>query len=76
MTQASQRTRDARAVELDRMTKRDLAAMCAAGIRRPDGGRTIVEGAHPVASWTKDEIVSTILSIEFPPEASVFGGRK
>lgn len=67
-SQASQQARDKRARELNRMRKRDLAAMCAAGIQRPDGGRSIVEGAHPVASWTKDEIVSTILNIEHPRE--------
>lgn len=69
--EASQRARDARVRELTRMTKRDLAAMCAAGIQAPDGGRVVVEGgAGPVASWTKDEIVSTILGIEHPQEAS------
>lgn len=66
MTQASQQARDQRARELSRMPKRDLAAMCAAGVQRPDGGRTIVEGAHPVASWTKDEIIATVLGIEYP----------
>lgn len=72
MNQATRPSRDARVKELDRMTKRDLAAMCAAGIHRPDGGRTVVEGgAGPVASWTKDEIVSTILGIEYPGAHSI-----
>jgi hypothetical protein len=60
------RTREERRAELSRMTKRSLAAMCRDGIRRPDGGLAFIEGAHPVERWDKDEIITSVLSVEYP----------
>jgi hypothetical protein len=60
------------------MSKHTLAGMCRDGIRRPDGGLTTIEGAHPVITWDKHDIISSILSIEYParpapPEANSDG---
>jgi hypothetical protein len=48
------------------MAKARLVAMCRRGIARPDGGRTIVEGAYPLSRWTREEILNVILDVEFP----------
>jgi hypothetical protein len=66
MTPAQPKTRDERVRELTRMSKAALAGMCRDGIRRPDGGVVTVEGAHPVITWTRDEIISTVIGIEYP----------
>ena len=58
--------RDARRRALNRMAKARLVAMCRRGIARPDGGRTIVEGAYPLSRWTREEILNVILDVEFP----------
>jgi hypothetical protein len=60
--------RDARCVELTRMPKHTLIVMCRTGVRRPDGGAIRVDGAAPLEEWSKDDLVSTVLSIEYPPE--------
>ncbi|MGI8446963.1 MAG: hypothetical protein ACR2MP_07245 [Streptosporangiaceae bacterium] len=62
--------RQLRRAELDKMTKRQLVTKYRAGIRGPDGS-TVRYGssAHPPESWRKDELVSRILSIEFPSPA-------
>lgn len=63
--------RYARRAELSRKTKAALAAMCRAGIATPDGGRVIIEGGmHPVSSWSKDDIIASVLSVEFPPDVA------
>jgi hypothetical protein len=66
VTQPQPKTRDQRARELSRLSKRDLAAMCRDGIRAPDGGLVCVEGAYPVITWDKHDIINSILSIEHP----------
>jgi hypothetical protein len=55
---------------LNRMSKRDLARMCADGIVGPDGSRTVIEGAYPVEQWLREEIVASILKVEFPSEVT------
>ena len=62
-------TREQRSKALNRMSKRDLAAMCRDGVLEPDGGRRVIEGGYPVVGWRKDEIVASILRIEFPEPA-------
>jgi hypothetical protein len=62
--------KDARRGQLARMTKARLIALCRSGVTRPDGGRSIIEGAYPLESWTKDDLVSSIMAAEFPPEAT------
>jgi hypothetical protein len=64
-------TRDDRARELTRMPKRELVRLCTTGIRRPNGQTTTVEGAHPVSSWSKDDLISTILGIEHPLDGAL-----
>lgn len=58
--------RDARCVELSRMPKHKLIVMCRTGVRRPDGHAIRVTGASPLEEWSKDDLISTILSIEYP----------
>jgi hypothetical protein len=54
-------TRDARRVELRRMTKYALLRVCAT--------RGMTGGYSPVERWTKAEIISAILTAEFPENA-------
>ena len=67
MTQMSQQeAREPRRRTLARMSKYALAQMCQAGVRTPAGTRVVIEGgAAPVIDWAKDEIVETILDVEF-----------
>jgi len=61
------KTRDERAIELTRKSKVDLARQYMTGVQKPDGSLTY--SLHPVADlmkWRKDELVSSILSIEYP----------
>jgi hypothetical protein len=67
MAVSPSRDRAARSRELNRMSKRELAALCVSGVRAPDGVLVTVEGAYPVAQWLKQEIVTKILEIEQPP---------
>jgi hypothetical protein len=61
---------DARAVALSRMKKTQLIRMYRNGIRRPDGTMAAYGGGmHPPEKWRKDEIVGSILGIEFPGDA-------
>jgi hypothetical protein len=62
--------RQLRRAELAKLSKRRLAVKYRAGVRTPDG-RTVRYGggAHPLESWRKDELIDSILSIEFPPPA-------
>lgn len=50
--------RDRRAVELSRMSKRDLVARY-----RALGG---IGGIHPPEKWSADDLIASILSMEFP----------
>lgn len=60
-------SREQRRAELDAKTKAEIIAMCKAGIPNHRGGKTTVWGAHPLEQWTKDELVSTVLDVMFPP---------
>jgi hypothetical protein len=63
--------RDSRCVALTRTPKHKLIIMCRTGVRRPDGGLTRIEGgACPLEEWTKDDLISSILSVEYPPEVT------
>lgn len=62
-------TRDERVSELSRTPKWKLVKMCQAGVRRPDGGLSYIEGAHPLEQWSKDDLISSILSVEHPASA-------
>ena len=50
-------------------SKRDLIGLCREGVPNPRGGRTQVWGSYPLEKWTKEEIMNTILDIEYPPQA-------
>jgi hypothetical protein len=50
--------RDVRLRELGKLPKARLVA-----IYRPN----CLGSAHPLSSWSRDELISSILSIEFPP---------
>jgi hypothetical protein len=63
-------TESERRAELSRTPKHKLILMCRTGIRRPDGGRSCIEGAHPLEQWSKDDLISSILSVEFPAEVT------
>lgn len=63
--------RDDRVKQLARMSKQALIGMCRDGIPNLRGGTTTVWGRHPLEKWTKDEIVATILDIEYPPPAAM-----
>jgi hypothetical protein len=62
-------TREQRRKALNRMSKRDLAAMCRDGVLAPDGSTCVIEGGYPVTEWRKDEIVASILRVEYPEPA-------
>jgi hypothetical protein len=51
-------SRDNRVKELSRMSKARLIA-----IYQPH----CLWSAHPLATWGKDELISSILSLEYPP---------
>jgi hypothetical protein len=53
--------------QLVKVSKQELIGMCREGVPNPRGGRTQVWGAHPLERWTKEEILNTILDIEYPP---------
>lgn len=63
--------RNARRAALARTTKGRLIDLCRAGVTKPGGGRVIIEGGmHPLTDWSKDDLVSSIMSAEFPPEVT------
>ena len=68
---------DARVRELQRMSKAALAAMYRRGVTGPDG-QVIRYGwsEYPLGKWAKDDLISSILSIEFPAGALVPGGAR
>jgi len=67
--------RDARRRELNKLTKTQLARICARGVRTPDGGISYIEGgAHPLSAWRKDEIADSILRAEYGPLPSETAG--
>lgn len=67
MADLSKAAWDARAMRLNRMTKTQLIDMYRRGIKNPYGSLVRYGGgAHPPEHWRKDEVVNTILAIEFP----------
>lgn len=52
-------------------TKQALIGMCRDGIPNPRGGRTHVYGRYSLEKWTKDEIIATILDVEYPPPVTM-----
>lgn len=61
--------RENRRRELDKLTKARLIRMCRTGITRPGGGVSYIEGGmYPLDQWRKDEVIGSILAIEFPPD--------
>jgi hypothetical protein len=57
--------------QLAKMSKAALIEMCRAGVPNPRGGTTMVWGRYSLDKWTKDEIVATILDIEYPPPVTM-----
>lgn len=58
--------RDRRALQLSRMSKSALTSLYLAGVRTPDGRVTrSLNTRDDLQRWRKDEIVNSILSIEF-----------
>jgi hypothetical protein len=63
--------RYARRTALSKMTKARLIIMCRTGVSTPDGGRVIIEGGmYPLTAWSKDDLIASILSAEYPPEVT------
>jgi hypothetical protein len=63
--------KDARRGQLAKMTKARLIALCRSGVTRPDGGRSIIDGGmYPLEQWSKDDLISSIMTAEFPPEVT------
>jgi hypothetical protein len=64
-------SRDQRRAALNRKTKAELIRLCKAGVPTPDGGVCHIEGGmYPLEKWTKEEVVNSILSAEYPPEVT------
>ena len=63
--------RNERRRQLARTSKQHLIDVCRSGVANSRGGRTQVWGAHPLEKWTKEEILGTILDIEYPRPADM-----
>jgi hypothetical protein len=64
--------RGARRAALWRKTKPQLIAMCRAGITKPGGGAVVIEGGmYPLGQWSKSDLISSIMSVEFPAGRAV-----
>jgi hypothetical protein len=62
-------TRDERARQLSRTTKAVLCRMYRTGIVTPQGTTALyLDGMYPPEQWRKDEVISVILRIEYPPD--------
>jgi hypothetical protein len=64
--------REARRRELSKMSKAELCRMYRRGVRTPEG-RLVAHGGgmYPLETWRKDEVISSILGIEYPaPEVN------
>ena len=70
--------REDRRRELANMTKGALCRMYRAGITTPSGGQIQwIGGMYPPEQWRKDEVISSILRIEYPaPDAAESGGPR
>jgi hypothetical protein len=56
-----------RRTQLRKMTKARLIAMYKNGVAAPDGRKVYYGGGmYPIEQWTKDEVVSSIVNIEYP----------
>lgn len=66
------RSKDSRLAELDKPTKARLIAMYRGGVRTPEG-RLARSGAsaHPIGTWSKSDVIASIMTAEFPPEVTV-----
>jgi hypothetical protein len=63
--------RSARRAALARMPKARLITMCRTGVTAPGGGRVVIEGGmYPLTAWSKDDLIASIMSAEFPPEVT------
>lgn len=63
--------KDDRRAALWRKTKPELIAMCRAGVTKPGGRAVVIEGGmYPLARWSKADLVSSIMSVEFPGRRS------
>jgi hypothetical protein len=61
-TTEREQARETRRRELDKLTKTRLIAMYRA--------RGYLGSAHPLSAWTKAEIVSSLLGLEYPEPTS------
>lgn len=60
-------TRDERVTELNRMPKAQLIRTCKAGVRKPGGGLCYIDsGMFPLESWQRDELINSVLQVEYP----------
>jgi hypothetical protein len=62
------KSKDSRRAELDKLTKARLIAMYRGGVRTPEG-RLARYGAsaHPIGTWSKSDVIASIMTAEFPP---------
>lgn len=64
-------TRENRRRELAAMTKTALCRMYRDGVTTPHGTVSRwIGGMHPPEQWRKDEVISSILDIEYPPDSA------
>lgn len=66
------KSRDSRRAELRRLSKARLITLYRRGVKTP-AGRTVQYlegGAGPIEQWSKDDIVASIMAVEFPSEPS------
>jgi hypothetical protein len=64
------KSRDSRRAELRRLSKARLITLYRRGVRTP-AGRTVQyldAGAGAIEQWSKDDILASIMAVEFPPE--------
>jgi hypothetical protein len=73
---AAAATWDERRAQLSRTAKFKLILMCRSGVRRPDGGLSYIEGAHPLQDWSKDDIIASILAAEYPEDETGLGASE
>jgi hypothetical protein len=53
--------------QLRKMTKATLVTMYKSGVTAPDGQKVYgIGGAHPIDQWSKDDIIASIVHIEYP----------
>ena len=64
------KSRDSRRAELRRLSKARLIALYRRGVTTPAGRtvRYLDAGAGPIERWSKDDVVASIMAVEFPSE--------